>query len=326
MAVILIHTTTRVLEFSHYDLKDYPFTLLLNQIARFAVPMFFLISGFVLELSYSENFISFIKKRFSRIFIPYIFWSAFYYFFVYKVHSTNFFESILTGSSSYQLYFIPSLLILYIIFPVLHFLYKYLSKWWVLIILGMLQVWILKQDYFIRSLPFPFPISVALFNFYIFILGMVGAHNRLKIKNVLKETWLFIAIGSIIAAQFIYNQGLSIYYKTYNINSFYSQWRPGVLIYSILVSGVLLYIYSKRKQNHYSIKKLSSYSLFVFFVHVLFIEIIWKYFGAELHLLTKDNWQWKTIFDLGFFGVVTYISFFAAYMAHKIPRLNRIVG
>jgi len=47
--------------------------IFLNQIARFAVPMFFMISGFVLELNYDGNtgFWQYLKKRFSRIFIPY---------------------------------------------------------------------------------------------------------------------------------------------------------------------------------------------------------------------------------------------------------------
>src|SRR5690242_5000258 len=84
LAVLLIHTTTRTLEISHYDLVNNLFTLFLNQASRFAVPLFFLISGFVLEVSNKPiKYITFLKKRLGKIFIPYIFWSLIYYFLIY---------------------------------------------------------------------------------------------------------------------------------------------------------------------------------------------------------------------------------------------------
>src|SRR5579872_2203437 len=86
LAVIIIHTSTKIIAWSHNDLNSYAFAFWLNQIFRFAVPLFFLISGYVLELNYSHNksYFVYIKKRVNKIFIPYIFWSMVYYFFIYK--------------------------------------------------------------------------------------------------------------------------------------------------------------------------------------------------------------------------------------------------
>ena len=42
LAVVLVHTTTKTLNATGYDLNAYWWPLLLNQISRFAVPMFFL--------------------------------------------------------------------------------------------------------------------------------------------------------------------------------------------------------------------------------------------------------------------------------------------
>ena len=69
LAVLLIHTSTRTLETAKFDLTGFPLTIFLNQIARFAVPLFFIISGFVLETNFdqSSGYISFLKKRFSKI-------------------------------------------------------------------------------------------------------------------------------------------------------------------------------------------------------------------------------------------------------------------
>ena len=142
IGVIFIHTTTKTLEASNYDLVKIPWTLFLNQIFRFAVPLFFMISGFVLELNYPfyVNYFTYLKKRCVRILMPYIFWSAIYYFFVYKRHTTNFFQTLLSGDASYQLYFIPTLLIFYVIFPLIHQYYYLLSKKWLLVFLGMVQL------------------------------------------------------------------------------------------------------------------------------------------------------------------------------------------
>lgn len=199
LAVLLIHTTTRTLEASHYNLNAFPLSIFLNQIARFAVPMFFMISGFVLELNYDGNtsFWQYLKKRFSRIFIPYLFWSGVYYLFVYKVHSTGFFQDILTGNASYQLYFIPSLLIFYLIFPLLHKIYKIISNRWVLITLGVIELGLLYQDYYYHNSTNPFPVDVTLFNYFVFILGMVASHHREKIIELVGKWkyWLILVTG-----------------------------------------------------------------------------------------------------------------------------------
>jgi surface polysaccharide O-acyltransferase-like enzyme len=113
LAVILIHSTTKILGFFQNDLLHHPLTLFLNQSSRFAVPLFFLISAFVLELNYPQNFnyLFYLKKRFSRLFLPYFFWSLIYYYFVYTYHSQNFVSALFLGTASYQLYFITALFI-----------------------------------------------------------------------------------------------------------------------------------------------------------------------------------------------------------------------
>src|SRR5260221_2843056 len=121
LAVVLIHTTTRHLELTHFDVTHYSFTLLLNQISRFAVPLFFLVSGFVLELNYSPiGFFKYFKKRINKILIPYLLWSFIYYYFIYTNHTVKFFQELLNVSSSYQLTFVPTFFILYLIFSLVY--------------------------------------------------------------------------------------------------------------------------------------------------------------------------------------------------------------
>jgi len=218
-AVLLIHTTTKVLEVTHYNLAAYSFTLFLNQLARFAVPLFILISGFVLELNYDyhTSYWAYLKKRVGKIFIPYIFWSLIYYYFVYTENHDNLFWALLTGNASYQLYFIPTLCIFYLLFPLLHKTYKLIASVPVLTALGITQIWLMNQDYFVKQYDFPDPIRIFILSYFIFILGMVAGRNKDKIIEVIGKIKYSLIILIPYLAYYIFKEG-----------------KPNILILTIL--------------------------------------------------------------------------------------------
>ena len=319
LAVVLIHTTTRVLEVTGYNLNSFQFTLFFNQVARFAVPMFFLISGFVLELHYhlNESFIHFLKKRFSKVFLPFLFWSLIYYFFVYTKHDKNFINALLAGEASYQLYFIPSLLIFYIIFPVLRRLYKFLANPLIFMIIAAVEFYLLYQDYYIKHFDYFFPLVIFSFNFFIFVTGMIVSKNQQKVTMFLNKFRYLLPPAVIFLAYYIFNEGKTLYLKTYDIGKFYSQWRPDVLIYTLLVSALFYIFFVRTDFEHNFVKKLSKLSFFVYFVHVLVLEIFWRLFSGFM--------------NAPFFGVFLFIgvsvaSFTLASIVHKIPKANKILG
>lgn len=312
LAVILIHTSTRILEATHMDLIHHQDSLFLNQISRFAVPLFFMISGFVLELSYKNNFLEYIQKRISKIFIPYLFWSALYYFFIYTQHSDNFFQALLSGSASYQLYFIPALLVLYFVFPLLHKLYSLLANKLVLLILAILQIRLLYLDYHLQGLTIYYPLNIALLNYLVFILGMIAFNTQEQILKFAKKFWPLLLIITIGAGFFVFWEGLKNYYSTYNFQYYYSQWRPSVLIYTLSIASLGYYVFSKIRFSSQLIKSVSNLSFAVFFVHIIILETIWKY--------------WHVSNDLLLFTLVTGGSFALAYVLHKIPHLAKVTG
>jgi len=325
LAVILIHTTTRTLEVNNLNVAALPWTLFLNQISRFAVPLFFMISGFVLELSNSNNanYFVYLKKRFSRIFIPYVFWSGIYYYFVYTKHNEDFLRALTTGSSSWQLYFIPSLLILYIIFPLIHKFLKLLNNKWVLTILGILQVMLLYQDYYLHSIHFFYPISIAAFNYYVFLLGALASNHQDSFFNFMKKWKIHLSVLTLGLGSWVFYEGYSLYLKTHNYLAFYSQWRPSVFLYTISIGSILYYLFNKVNSSIF--KTIARLSFFVFFVHVIILELLWHKVGMYIFQvrpeISKQVW-----YDPLFFLVVAFISFTIAYGAHKIPYLSKITG
>ena len=369
LAVIFIHTTTRTLEVSAFALQKIPFTLFLNQVFRFAVPLLFIISGFVLELSYhvNESYLTYLKKRLNRIFVPYVFWSAVYYFFVYyKNRNPNFLSSLLRGDASYQLYFIPALLIFYLIFPFIHKYLKIIGNVWVMILLFLVQLILLFYDYNVHPLPFFYPLTIATLNYFALIFGAVLSRNYDMFTNFMKlpdltvgvsspccfvgspippkqkllrihprayargflrrgiNKWKWILIlGTIISAYFVFHEGLNGYLITHNYLAFYSQWRPSVLIYTIFLGGTLYWLLEKIIHNASIVKAISRLSFFVFFIHIIILEMLWYLIGVKTFKLQfAQNLWWDPVF----FTAVTLISFSIAFIAHKIPHLSKLTG
>jgi probable poly-beta-1,6-N-acetyl-D-glucosamine export protein len=308
LAVILIHTTTKSLEAVNLHVDRLPWPLILNQLARFAVPIFFLVSGLVLELSTKKNedWVGYFVKRFKKIVIPYFLWSTVYYFFIYTNHNNGFIVSLFYGNAAYQLYFIPSLLILYAIFPLVH---KWITHPLILGILGAVELVLLRDNYNVKYFNLPYPVVVALMNYWIFFLGIALAKYKTRVKERLLRYRILISIGALLSGIYVCYQGYTRYLATYNFQMFYSSWRPSVLIYTLFVFGSLYYLFSIINIKHKLLGLLSGLSFPVFFIHVLVIEESWKYFKL---LPYKQIW-----FDPMYFAIVTGVSFGLSYLMYN---------
>ena len=328
LAVILIHSSTRILEITHFDVKNLQITLLLNQLSRYAVPVFFAISGFVLELSFikNKNLVDYYKKRVSRLLLPYLVWSGVYYFFIYTKHSSSFLQALTDGSSSYQLYFIPALLLFYLLFPLLHALVRVFSNKFVLIGLWICQMLILHADYTLNLPNIFYPVSVGMFNFFIFMVGMVVAEHQTKINQSVWRYKLGLIVLTVVLGYLVFREGFINYLTTNNYRYFYSQWRPSVLIYSLALFLGGIGILPKLKLNANLIRKIANLCLFVFFSHVVVLEFLWKHIFAVLFVETAGIIAQSIWFNLGFFFLVASASFVLAALIHKIPLLAKLTG
>jgi probable poly-beta-1,6-N-acetyl-D-glucosamine export protein len=326
LAVILIHTTTKIIAVSGNALRNVEFTLFLNQMSRFAVPLFFIISGFVLEVNYqtNEKLLEYFKKRINRIFIPFVFWSAIYYYFVYfQYRNPNFINSLIRGDASYQLYFIPALIVFYALFPLLHRLVKVLGNVWVVSLMFSAQIVILYRDYYVQPVSINPPFNTAVLNFFPFVLGiLISRYYDRFVELVSKWKWplLFGATGLGI---YVFYEGMNGYLASGNYLKFYSQWRPSVLLYTMLLGGFMYWVFNRDVFNTLIVKTLSKLSFFVFFVHVIVLELVWNFIGVKIFQVQFAQQLW---WDPIFFVSVSAISFSAAYLAHKIPYLSKITG
>jgi len=194
---------------------------------------------------------------------------------------------------------------------------------WVMILLFLIQLLLLFYDYHIRPLPLFYPLSIALLNYYAFIFGIILARNQGVVTTFINKWKMLLLLGAIAFGMFVFYQGFSGYLLTQNYLTFYSQWRPSVLLYTFFLSGFLYWFFNKMVVNVSLCKTLAKLSFFVFFIHVIVLETLWHAIGINVFQLqfAQDLW-WDPVF----FSSVTLVSFSLAYMAHKIPYLSKLTG
>jgi len=182
------------------------------------------------------------------------------------------------------------------------------------------------HDYFIRQFTFPDPIRVAILAYFFFIIGMVAAENKDKVLKVAGKFKYALIVTVPALAFYIFEEGKMRYFMTYDIKAFYSQWRISVLIYTLVLGAALYYVFDKPKFQFKIVDTFSRLSYFVFFIHVIALEEIWKYFGYKLFNQIGGNTFGKIVFDPLFFISIAAVSFGIAYLVNKIPKLSEITG
>lgn len=339
-AVVAIHTTSKTLTVVGFQYSDHALlALYVNQFMRFAVPLFFLISGYVLMARYGKQtkvaVLPFYKKRFVKLFIPYTLWSGIYYIAVnhnsIAAFLVNLPSLLFYGSAADQLYFIPSILLLYLLFPfLLKFLHKYpFHQNTFFYVTGFFASTIfLFVDYYQPHLLLPTPLRIALLNFPLFFLGMIFTQQKKPLKKIIQKYTVTIATFFIISLFFVIFEGKMLYFGTYTKNSefFTSQWRPTVFIYTIGLFLLSIRYISIQKRYNGIIDKISSLTFFVFFIHLVFVHIFWKLFGAYLFSVSIGKIGQTLWFDPFAFFFVLCCSYASAFVVSKIPAVKNVLG
>ncbi|CAM4499529.1 peptidoglycan/LPS O-acetylase OafA/YrhL [Paenibacillus endophyticus] len=163
LAVIMIHATSSVVASYDHQAALYPLYVFLNTAAKFAVPVFVFLSGFVLFYNYYDKPFTagtigqFYKKRMSKILMPFLLFSIFYFAytrfmqfgfvdvqtFIGYFTTTKFLNMLLSGKTYTHLYFVIIIIQFYAISPLLLYAVKkfpFLGKH--IIWIGMLVQWL----------------------------------------------------------------------------------------------------------------------------------------------------------------------------------------
>ncbi len=209
-AVILIHSVSGALYNASWSSQTFKIYLLFDQFCRFSVPLFVGLSGYTLTLRYKERSISFgefFRRRVLRLIPWYLFWSAailtYLRFSLFGVKAQHFpvWKVIFLGKADYHLYFVPMISSLYLLFPLLIFLFKKFGKWLLLPFLILeFAFYFLLTNYAAGRITLPFFLNdqqqYLFFGTWIFyfVLGISLALDAQLVNFVKKYKLLFLAL------------------------------------------------------------------------------------------------------------------------------------
>ena len=280
LSIIAIHVTANYVYVSRA-------AYYLNQLVRFAVPIFILISGLLLFASNTEykgvrGYFAFLRKRLKRIFIPYLIWSFVYIIYSLRSDLASIWldkgaflletaKKLLYGSAHAHLYFVIIIIQLYLLFPILSYLMK---RWSRLILALSFLVTLYYQTgvylYLMKLIKFPYFLLPNYMFFptwiFYFVFGMYFTTKIEFWKSKLQGKLLHVS--AIWAASFIL-----LLVDSRLTGTFSSSMKPSIMIYCIATFILMYSVFLLIKDKSYTILKgldwLSVQSYFVYLSHLL---------------------------------------------------------
>lgn len=323
LAVIAIHITATCFSYP-IDSKTHLIYGILNKFCGFAVPLFLFISAFVLMKGTKERGTlkigEFYLKRFKKTVLPYFVWTIIYLLYL-KFNGTFlgikepklFIKYFFLGGAYYHLYFMPVIIQLYLVFPIIwlfcrgkesklsgrtNFIVTFL-------VIEALQFFLIKLNYtFI--LPH-FKLLAVMLSSYILPVG-IGfwlGYNFDKWKMIKKSDKIVLFILTLCAGYFFIKRQLFIDWGVpiYTMQMLYSTL---ICLSFLILSDWLIKSESFLKSF---LLKISKQSFFIYLIHPLILNIFTVNLSWAESAVTKSAFANYTIDFVCKYVLVLFISY-----------------
>ncbi|QZL00437.1 acyltransferase family protein [Flavobacterium psychrophilum] len=272
LSVIIIHVAAPlVMKFGKISNFDWNVANIYDSMSRYAVPVFFMISGALL-LGRDSEIKDFLKNRLGKILPPFLFWSLFYsvtnrYVFTQETFSISKIIRDVFYGSKYHLWFVYALIGVYLITPIIQKWLKFSEN---KEILYFLIIWVITLFLTIPGIAIYFPkINLAYFSGYLgyFILGYYLKNYGMQ-RKLISYSLLFVGLAITI---------LGSYYMTQKNGVFYDYFYEYLCINTLLVSMGIFLLFNTIETINDNLKpiisKLNECSFGIYLVHPLVLNI-----------------------------------------------------
>lgn len=327
-SVVLIHVTSVGINNYESYTNTYLISVLVNSLVRWAVPVFFMVSGmFLLDPIHSVDKPKIIKKI-SRLLLIIIVWGIFYsllddvsnHIFSFKSFPIALLN-VWKGVGGYHLWFLYTLVLLYVALPILRIVTKHASEKQ---IIGIILAWFILSicagwlNDLGREIPYISIISVKWsFEFITgyagyFLLGYLLYKYELGLNKIYK-----IAIPVVCA---LILTGCLCCIKIFDCDPSVVAEPLGALTCLLSASIFLLCKEMKIKKEFFRkiIQYVSDCSLGIYLIHVFWIMLIFHIFNVNYILFG----------DLSFViwsAIVLLLSLGSTVLIKKIPYIKKII-
>jgi len=294
--------------------------LFINAFARTGVPIFFMISGcLLLSSDGTKDFVKFYKKNLTHIVVPLVLWNVVY--FVYKCimgytgfNIMNFLSDFLNCGSEYHLWYLYTLIGIYLIAPFLKILVDYCSMKQLIWLLFLMMLCTTIRPFINTVTPLYIYLFDPLFNGYIscFLMGYILANINIDYKTVI-VFGIVALLGAAISIGFHHinssSEGINL-----DFNYGYSLCHYSV---SAAIFVISRFIFSKKTFFRGIVLAVSKLSFDVYLVHVLIMDLILNYFMIDASPIVSSIYL---------FIVTAIVSLFISFLLDKIKKVNKTVS
>jgi surface polysaccharide O-acyltransferase-like enzyme len=328
-AVVLIHVSNIYYFGCKKISKDFKISFFYSAFSRFGVPVFYMISG-ALFLNRDRSFRIIYSKNIKKILIRLIIWSFIYSISSFKISKKNIKKIIFKFfSGHYHLWFLLSIIGLYILVPFLREVAKNEELLKMFILLSLIFTFLFPNfiiiiSYYSKSY---FEIFNSIYrnlnlnyisgNIFYFMTGYYLNNNNTKF-NIYKTLFIYIIVffGTLFTFKLSYNIVLK-----YNIKNtpFFSSGRLNIAVYSI---SIFIFIKNQFINKMYNqklslIKIISNNTFGIYLVHPLIIQKAKK-------IILKFTLCRKILFLIPMFTSFTYLSsLLISIMIKYIPLIGK---
>lgn len=284
LSVVTLHVISPLLYFyNQISINYWWIGNIYDGLNRWCVPIFIMISGMFLLNKNEESITIFLKKRFSKILIPLIFWSIMYY--IWKIRTNiqlfslkNVITDFLQGQAYYHLWFAYMILGLYLITPILKIYINNANKH---SIRYFLYIWLL--------ITCGYPLISKLFNINIginieFANGYIGYFilgyylSIINLSKMQKKVLYFMAIICLVITP------IFTFILTKKNNGILDEYVHGYLSPTTIIISTAVFLLIKNINwnnliNHNSIiykiiNLISHFSFGIYLMHVIILEFL----------------------------------------------------
>ena len=310
IAVLIIHTTDGVVLVN--KLTEMTFTLIyLEELSRFAVPMFIFISGFVLHNRYVSDLPmnEFYTKRFLVILLPYIFFSILYNIIgTFTKHEAiiphpefssltlNSINSILNFNAAGHFWYIKLILTFYIFYPIIIAYYETIKKHfgiYTLVTLFLSIVIMYLFGWFVYPLDFTLGSPLRFLIFFLFGIYVNDNYEQisrnLERMSLKKVILLIISIISLPIFSMFFWIDIRCGTQFTNPIPYYAQLISiSTAILNIFIFVFCLYLILYYKPKIRILQEIGEYSYGIFMVHVIPMILLENYIFPSFSISHTD--------------------------------------
>jgi len=326
-SIVLLHVSASYWSVVDIHGREFLMMTIYNSLTRFAVPVFFMLSGLFLLSPDREN--TGLWKRILKLLILFYVWSAFYAFQGVAVDALRGEFSIEVWRASVErfifghvhMWFIQMLLGFYILIPLARQICAKKE-----IVQYYLILWMVFRFFFpyltecfhwdtLQARIDSLGMDILIGNFGYFLLGYYL--NETDIKKEIR--WLIYAMGFGAA-------GLTAFLTVWDcmksgtyVERWFSPASPNVLVMSVAIFICFKYSRVFDKAKRASVwKKLSGYTFFVYMFHMFVIE--------KLNLIGITTVSFPAIISIPFLTIFTFmVSLLGAFVVDHIPVARKIL-